>query len=163
MADALKHIDKFFWLLILIVTLSMLSLSSCFDNSDCANSYSDTLNISFFRINTTTPQPLTLVQVRALEARQIVFDSLNARATARMEFPVNPFSDTTTYIFEQPEHIDTVVAIFNRRPILINPECGMTQIIDIDTVFATFDSVRVVNPGLRYSRGPTIVNLEIYH
>jgi hypothetical protein len=160
MANKLKNI------IIGFVLIKAIFLTACFDNSDCSNNYSDIIHIRFFKVQedqSVVPTALELVQVRALEATQILFDSLTATATASMSFRVNPFADTTTYVFEQKDNMDTIALVFNRRPILINPECGMAQILDIDTVFTTFDSTRVASPGLRYSRNQNIINLEVYH
>jgi hypothetical protein len=160
MANKIKNI------VIGFVLIKSIFLTACFDNSDCANNFSDIMHIRFQKVQedqSVVPTALELVQVRALEATQVLFDNLTATATATMFFRVNPFSDTTTYLFERIDKMDSLVVVFNRRPILINPECGMTQIININSVFTTFDSATVANPGLRYSRDQNIINLEIYH
>lgn len=149
----------------ILFLLSMILATGCYDNSDCGDEFSSSLRISFFRIinsDSIVSAAPPLVRVTALGAKQVLYDSADRPATERMSFPVNIYSDTTLFYFDLPGRSETVQVVSSRRQMLINPECGVTQSLNLDTAFTTFDSIRITNKFLRYS-DTTRIHLEVYY
>ncbi len=155
--------------LVLLMVILLGFTTSCYDNTDCAHSYSDTLSIQFYTITEEGTQSTSpdLERITALNASIALYTKVESGSVpSRFNFPVNRNSDTTTFIFHQAEVTDTLQVLVKKNVFLVNPECGLAYIINIDTAYSSFDSLSIPNKGLRYYRSvgnENMNNLEIFH
>jgi len=70
------------------------------------------------------------------------------------ELPVNPFADTTAFIFaggdpQDSTRIDTVTISYNKIENIVSPLCGVEQrFFGLLVTFTTFDSLVLVKDSL---------------
>lgn len=59
--------------------------------------------------------------------------------------PLNPGSNTTTFVIEQANSTDTLGLTYDITARLISPECGLEiALSDLDTTFTTFDKLEIL-------------------
>ncbi len=131
----LKHIT---WVCLLAILTAMIP-SGCQQDIVCEEATDAPLRIGFYTIAedgqtaTTSVDSLTIYGVGRPDAK--IYD--NRKNVVRIELPVNPTDDSTSYVFIFPEHTDTLWIEYSRSPHLISVECGFTMFYEIKNTLNT--------------------------
>ena len=138
---------------LMVFFAAVIILTGCFDNSDCLSDTGSILIVQFQGDTGATAPPINMITI---PEGSILYDT----AISRYSFPVNPFSDTSTYIFHTDTSQENLQVIFNRNQRLIHPDCGLEQEFIIDTVFTSWsDSLNILQKELLNVNN---LNIEIY-
>ncbi len=131
---------------------------ACEDNTDCSSSTRSEVKVRFRAL--TSPEPALLYdRIYAIGAEE------NASTGATFydnvyELPVNPLSNSTTFIFEGEDNLrDTIEVSYDVQYRIISELCGVELIYkDLEIKYSSFDSITVVTPIMTRQ---TEVNFEI--
>jgi hypothetical protein len=153
-----KKLNNLLFLLLSLLLFPI--LSGCFDNSDCGTNNTNVVVVEFFSRETGSALIVNFDSVFA-QNNQFDYRSLaDRRPLNTYSLPVNPLSDTVTYVFRQAGNDETITITYNRVLNLIHPDCGAEQIYNnIRVVSTTFDSYLSYNNSLRRLNE---FNIEIY-
>ncbi|MCZ6901201.1 MAG: DUF6452 family protein [Bacteroidetes bacterium] len=138
----------------LLFTLGLIIGASCEKDGDCSSIFIPEVKVRFFfDTGDIKRRMLVFDSVYALGNDSIFFDQEN-NPMALYEVPINPFADTTTFIFaggdpEDSTRIDTITVSYNNLENIVSPLCGVEQrFFDLLVTFTTFDSLVLVKDSL---------------
>ena len=148
---------------LLALVLFFLALAACEDEPGCVSEDSSEVRIAFYAIDDTSkrnPIKLFVEGVVPVGGSPYSLDT-TSQAVAGYSLFLNPAEDRAAfYIIQGEGTVDTLVLSYQREQTLISPECGPTQrYFNVDTIQATFDSIRIVEQELSNLNG---TNIEIY-
>ena len=131
-------------------------LGSCYDNSECIFVSTNQIVVEF-RNDTMAVAPV-IFQIRVMESDSILYQNDSTFRT-RYQLPLNPFSDTTRYLFNTNAGLVNLDVVYEREQKLLHPDCGMETIYELDTVIAPFARAsRITKNALER---PVSKNIEI--
>ena len=141
------------FILFLLSTLGLTIGASCEKDGDCGSIFISEVKVRFFfDTGDLKIRKLAFDSVYALGNDSIFYNKENNRAL--YELPVNPFADTTAFIFaggdpQDSTRIDTVTISYNKIENIVSPLCGVEQrFFDLLVTFTTFDSLVLVKDSL---------------
>jgi len=136
----------------LLFTLGLIVGASCEQDGDCASIFISDVKVRFFfDTGDLMTRKLRFDSVYALGNDSIFYKEINR---SLYELPVNPFADTTAFIFaggdpQDSTRIDTVTISYNKIENIVSPLCGVEQrFFDLLVTFTTFDSLVLVKDSL---------------
>lgn len=144
---------------------AVLFLSACFDKPDCISQSGNTLRIAFIRADDNLPDTVIFYHIQATGADSIFYlqqpvdqpDTLKGRPVV---VTVNPFADSTEFIFRFLSEEKTLKVRYQRIFRFINENCfSEMRISNLGVYFTDFDSLRIIDPLLTKSKP---VHIEIY-
>ena len=137
---------------LMVIFLGIIFLAGCFDNSDCESDTGSFLKVRFQSDTGTVTPPINEVTI---PDGSLLYDT----ALSTYFLPVNPFSDTSIYIFQTDTSRENLRVIYDRQQKLIHPECGLEQMFTIDTLFTSWsESVNIIEKELLKTNN---LNIEI--
>ena len=140
-----------------IAGIILLSLSACFDNSDCGSVNTSTVNIGFYNLQTGNTLAVFFDSIYTTELVTLA-DPTNF--VQRFELPLNPESNSVTMIFRRDLVTDTIAINYSRVLGLIHPDCeGEVIYNNLEIVNSTFESFVITARNIRRTND---INLEIY-
>lgn len=147
------------------IFLAVLLLPACFDKPDCISQADNALLVAFKKSDSGLSDTVVIYHIEAIGAdsmfyRQQPVDLPDTLRGVNAVVAVNPFADTTDFIFRFPSEEKILKLRYQRNFRFINESCfSEVRISNLQVRYTDFDSVRVVVPLLTRSRS---VNIEIY-
>lgn len=148
------------WLLLFI-----LFLPACFDKPDCISQADTALLIQFKKRMSGAPDTVVIYHVEAVGADSIFYfqrpvDQPDTLRGIPLVLAVNPFADSTFFIFRFTEDEKRLHLNYQRTARFIQDDCFSEVLIsNLRPIFSDFDSIRIVQPTLTKNR---TVHLEIF-
>ncbi|MFZ9981002.1 MAG: hypothetical protein ACO3FI_03120 [Cyclobacteriaceae bacterium] len=110
---------------ILLIVVTALSLSGCFEKGDCQNQTSNIVKVAFFN---SSDQKVLKVQldsvfIRGLEGKFIEDEELES-----IVIPLDPLSDEAVITLYRPEATNTITIGYIARTTVLDPACGATDL-----------------------------------
>ncbi len=148
--------------------LAMVFLAgACLDKPDCISQGDNTLLIAFKKITGAGPVSDTVIlyHITATGAdtafyKQQPTDLPDTLRGTPARVTVNPFADSTEFVFRFPAEEKILRVHYQRNYRFINEKCfSEVRISNLQVTFTNFDSVRVVQPVLLKKQ---TINLEIF-
>ncbi len=144
-----KHILSipYLWSSLLIALCSM-HISGCQESIVCEDATSASLRAGFYAL-TENGQTASTMAIDSLTVYGTgrpddkIYD--NRKQVLRIELPVNPATDSTSFVFVFPGYTDTLWVIYDRNPHLISVECGFTMFYDIHMVGHTNNYITITD------------------
>ncbi len=144
---------------------AVLLLPACFDKPDCISQADNTLRIAFKKADSNLPDTVIFFHIEASGADSIFYKQqpVDQRDTLKgtpAVVTVNPFADSTEFIFRLLSEEKILKVRYLRTFRFINEECfSEVRISNLQVYFTDFDSVRIANASLTKSGS---VHIEIY-
>lgn len=143
----------------------VLLLPACFDKPDCISQADNTLRIAFKRSVDNQPDTVIFYHIEAPGADSIFYlqqpvDLADTLKGTPAVVAVNPFADSTAFIFRFPLEEKTIKVRYQRNFRFIRENCfSEVRISNLQVYFTDFDSVRVAEPLLTQLK---TVHIEVY-
>ncbi|GIV36454.1 MAG: hypothetical protein KatS3mg032_0833 [Cyclobacteriaceae bacterium] len=149
------------------ILASVMLFGSCLDKPDCISQAGNTLQIAFKKIVNNSPQADTVVfyyisaaGADSLFYRQQPVDLADTLRGTPATVALNPFADSTEFIFHFPFEEKILRVRYRRNFRFINENCfSEVSITNLQVAFTDFDSVHVVQPALFKN---LTVNIEVF-
>ena len=138
-----------------------LYLNSCTPES-CIEETNAYLKATFYSFDTrkiVPPDKLTIYGIGRDTSK--IYDN-DAKVQPAM-IPLNPSSDTSTFIIEINSVSDTLKLIYTSFPHLISKECGYTFYHKLDTLFTTNNAIDSIYTGKKDITTINEENIRIYY
>lgn len=134
MCRFLKHEALLTALLLSILT------AGCQEDTVCEDVTSVLLSVGFYSVQENGQEVLTAIDSISIfgigKPSQLIYD--NQASVSRVELPVNPATDSTTYVMQFPGNQSDTIRIFYQRHLnLISVDCGFSMFFEIDSVAYT--------------------------
>ncbi|MCS6973194.1 MAG: hypothetical protein N2044_09475 [Cyclobacteriaceae bacterium] len=142
-----------------------LLLPACLDKPDCISQADNTLRIAFKKAGSGAADTVVIYHIEAIGAdsvfyKQVPVDRPDTLRGTPAVVAVNPFADTTDFVFRFPTENKVLKVRYQRSMRFINENCfSELRISNLQVRFTDFDSVRVVESSLTQSN---VVHIEIY-
>ncbi|MGK7394889.1 MAG: DUF6452 family protein [Candidatus Cyclobacteriaceae bacterium M3_2C_046] len=150
------------YLLFICLAGGLVFLASCYDDSDCVTEFAPYININFKknidRLDTIPP----VLRIGAINSDSLFFNRETDSLRAKYVLPLNLYEDQTRFFFDFASSQQTLLVIYNRQIILENPDCGLVNIFDLDSVNTTFGSARIIEEIPKFpDEESNEINIEI--
>jgi Family of unknown function (DUF6452) len=143
------------WTLILGLSVVL----GCGDIPTCLDVETNLVKIKFVDDNGAA-KDIILTSLKAID-NENGFPEYAGDTVSNLTLSLNPGATTTTFIFEQPDRIDTLGLSYTVTAKLISPECGLDAAFDkLDTTFTSYDKLDILE---RIIHDDVKVNIEITH
>ncbi len=113
--------------------------TGCQENVVCEDATATKLRINFYRLVNNGPAIAATVDSLTIysmpHASESIYD--NRKNVGRVELPLNPGEDTSTFVFEFPGGSDTLKFSYERILHLISVDCGFTMFYELNMVAIT--------------------------
>lgn len=144
------------FVLALIINISSCSPDACFEETNAF------LKASFYLDQTKklkAPDSLTLYGINHLGSK--IYD--RAAKIQPALFPLNPSSDTSTFVIKINGVTDTIMFVYRSYPHLISKECGYTFFHDLDTLFYSKNIIAYIYRGSNSITTKNEENIRIFY
>lgn len=147
------------------IFVAALLLPACLDKPDCISQADNTLRIAFKKAGNGAADTVVIYHIEAIGAdsvfyKQVPVDRPDTLRSTPAVVAVNPFADTTDFVFRFPTEDKILKVRYQRNMRFINENCfSELRISNLQVRFTDFDSVRVVESSLTQSN---VVHIEIY-
>jgi uncharacterized lipoprotein YehR (DUF1307 family) len=141
---------------VLIISISSCSPDACFEET---NSF---LKASLYLDQTKklkAPDSLTLYGMNTSGGK--IYDRASKIQPAL--FPLNPSSDTSTFVIRINGVTDTIMFVYRSYPHLISKECGYTFFHDLDTLFYSKNIIDYIYRGSNSITTKNEENIRIFY
>jgi hypothetical protein len=141
---------------VLIISISSCSPDACFEET---NSF---LKASLYLDQTKklkAPDSLTLYGMNTSGGK--IYDRASKIQPAL--FPLNPSSDTSTFVIRINGVADTIMFVYRSYPHLISKECGYTFFHDLDTLFYSKNIIDYIYRGSNRITTKNEENIRIFY
>lgn len=151
---------KWCWVLLIFVLLG-----SCLDNDVCLRGADNTLIFGFIKLSDGKADTVALYNIAATGVDSVFYkesgtDTINI-LPKQAQVTVNPYSDTTQFIFQYPNEVKTITVGYQTEVRFVSEDCGSERLqYDLKILSTDFDSVRVVRNNLNKGKS---INIEIYN
>ena len=158
-----KQIRKL--LIIFFVWSGCLWMLGCDPDGECASVFNSSLKVQFLDSGTFEPRNIVFDSVFAIGSDSIFYNA-DDEGTSLFEVPVNPFTDTTAFVFVGKDRldsatVDTLVVSYNFMENIVSPLCGVEQIYNnLLVTFTTYDSLVSASDSLLLTNDR---NIEIFN
>ena len=129
--------------LLLIITLC-LQATGCQNDVVCEDLTSANLRAGFYRISASGQESVVTIDSISIygAGRPDTLIYNNQKSAARIELPLDPSRDETTFILVFPgSYTDTITTIYSRELTLLDIECGFAMFYDLKKVLHTSDLI----------------------
>jgi hypothetical protein len=115
------------------------TFTGCQENVVCEDATATRLRINFFRLVDGGPAVAATVDSLTIYSMprtgEIIYD--NRKNVGRVELPLNPGEDGSTFVFEFPGSSDTIHFSYERKLHLISVDCGFTMFYELNHIATT--------------------------
>ena len=149
----------------LLMVMCLMHITGCQESIVCEEATSASLRAGFYTL-TDNGQTASTMAVDSLTVYGAgrpddkIYD--NRKQVLRIELPVNPVTDSTSYVFVFPGYTDTLWVIYDRNPYLISVECGFTMFYDIHMVRHTNNYITIADININQVSNTLDEHIQIF-
>jgi len=110
---------------ILLIVVTALSLSGCFEKGDCQNQTSNIIKVGFFNA---ADQKALKVQLDSVFIRGLEGKFIEDEALESIVLPLDPLSDEAVITLYRPGATNTITIGYIARTTVLDPACGAADL-----------------------------------
>lgn len=126
-------------LILCMLLMALAAFTACQENEVCEDATATRLRINFFRLVEDGPAVAATVDSLTIysipSAAEMIYD--NRKNVGRVELPLNPGEDISTFVFKFPGSSDTIQFSYERTLHLISVDCGFTMFYELSDIATT--------------------------
>ena len=140
-----------------LLIISGLFCSACFEQGDCQNQTSNLIKLDFFSYTTLRSKTILIDSVTISGLDSAFYKNTNLNS---ITLPLDPVSDLANFTIHSPEGISQFDLNYQTQTSVLDPACGAVDIFKLSSASGQgFDSLKIIQNILAT---PSSTNVRIY-